>query len=277
MAVLTGGAVYVPNPTPQTLRYGLFTVAVGPMDLPDHAADSGVTWESAACGTADGFEIVCIDSLVDTEKGPFDPVDFANGTPFSVVTGHSCFGLREEDRRRLVMERLQAAEQAAVENIFSEGTFGQSPSLANNATPATELANAGSLTEAFSLLEESFYETYHYPGVIHLPFAGGAYAMANTLMQREGRIWRTSLGTAVSIGNYANLGPAGEAPAAGSVWVYITPPIAIWRSNNVFIAPIEGALDRTSNEVSTYAEREYVLAHDPCPVYTTEAVLVEAA
>lgn len=277
MAVLTG-PVYVPNPTPQTLRYGLFTVAMGPMDLPGHAADGGVQWLTTSCGTADGYPIICIDSPI--EKGPFtDGVDTAVGMPFSVITGFECaaVGISETERRRLAMEKLRSTEQSAVEEIFSEGSFDQSPSLSNNTPAATDVGPSASLSEAFSQLEAAFYETYGYPGVIHLPFEAGAIILGGALVVKQGQVWRTVLGTAVSVGNYSGLSPAGAAAAAGSVWAYITPPVAIWRASDadVFVTPIEGALDRTTNEITMYAEREYVVAFDPCPVYATEAVLLE--
>ena len=278
MAVLTGGPVYVPNPTPQVLRYGLFAVASGPMELPDHAADSGVTWLSNSCGEASGYEVQCLDSLA--EKGPFeDGLSIPEATPFVVVAGFECAGLSENERRALAMEKLRATEQAAVEQIFSEGTFGASPSLANNTPAAVSVGPAVGIPEAVSQLEEAFYATYHYPGVIHLPFAAGAFASEANVMTMQRSIWRTALGTAVSIGNYSGLSPAGAAPVAGFTWVYITPPVAIWRANdsNVFISPIEGALDRATNAVTTFAEREYVVAFDNCQTYATQVALLEGS
>lgn len=277
MAVLTG-PVYVQNPTPQVQRYGLFTVAVGPADLPNHAADGGVTWLGASCGEASGYEINCLDSL--QEKGPFtDSLDVPTATPFVVLAGYECslVGISEAERNRFALEKLQATEQQAVEQIFSEGSFGQSPSLSNNATPATDVGPAVGIVEGFSQLEEAFYATYGYPGVIHLPLAGGAFAQEANVMTMQSRIWRTALGTAVSIGNYSGLSPAGANPVAGFTWVYITPPVAIWRSSSPFIAPIEGSLNRETNEVTIFAEREYVVAYDPCPVYATQVALMEGS
>jgi hypothetical protein len=278
VANLTGGSVYVPNPTPQVLRYGLFTVAVGPNELPPHAADSSTTWLSNSCGEASGYEILCLDSLA--EKGPFtDGLSMPEATPFVVVAGFACAGLTEADRRAMAMEKLRATEQAAVEEIFSEGTFGQSPSLSNNTPAATSVGPAVGIPEAFSQLEEAFYATYHYPGVIHLPLAGGAYAQEANVMAKDRAVWRTALGTAVSIGKYSGLSPAGAAPVAGFTWVYITPPVAIWRApdSDVFISPIEGAFNRETNEVTTFAEREYVVAYDNCPTFATQVALLEGS
>lgn len=277
MAVLTG-PIIIPNPTPQVLRYGLFTVAVGPTELPNHAADGGVQWLSTSCGSATGYEIVCLDSL--TEKGPFtDGTTVATATPFAVLAGFECapVGFTSVERTRFALEKLVATEQSAVEEIFSEGTFGASPSLSNNTPAATNVGPAVGMVEAVSQLEEAFYATYGYPGVIHLPFAASAFAQESNVMTLQNKIWRTALGTAVSIGNYSGLAPAGGAPVAGATWVYITPPVAIWRSSDPFITPLEGALNRETNEVTMFAEREYVVAFDPCPTYATQVILAEGS
>lgn len=279
MAVLTG-PVYVSNPTPQILRYGLFTVATGPLDMPTHGADGGVTWLGNSCGTAWGFEVNCQD--------PEDPptkdlsgaaLSNAEATPFVVGADFECsvVGLSRAERDRLVLEKLRATEQAAVENIFSQGTFGQSPSLASNATPATDVGPATDVVEAFSQLEENFYDTYGYPGVIHVPHEASAFVQAADIITMQNRIWRTAAGTAVSIGNYAGLSPSGASPAPGNTWLYITPPVAIWRTSDAFITPIEGALNRETNEVNMFAEREYVVAFDPCPTFATEVTLTEGS
>lgn len=279
MAVLTG-PVYVPNPTPQTLRYGLFTVATGPLDLPEHGGDGGIVYLANSCGIGTGFEVVCIDSLGPQNlKGPFtDPLAVTEATPFVVTAGFECapVGITQAERDRLTFEKLRAGEQAAVEQIFSEGTFGQAPSLANNTPVATDVGPAASVHEGFAQLEEAFYETYGYPGVIHVPHLASAIIEGARVMSLQGRIWRTAAGTAVSIGNYSGLSPVGADPGAAQTWLYITPPVTIWRASdaNVFISPIEGALDRSTNEVEMIAEREYVVAYDACPVFATETTLV---
>lgn len=281
MAVLTG-PVYVPNPTPQTLRYGLFTVATGPLDLPPHGGDGGIVYLSNSCGTAEGFEVLCIADSGNPTKGPFtDGMSNTQATPFAVVAGFECaaVGLSAQEREQFAFEKLKAGEQAAVEDIFSRGTFGQSPSLANNAVPATDVGPAVDLVEAVSQLEAAFYAGYGYGGVIHLPHAASAFAEAAPVMSMQGRLWRTAAGSVVSIGNYAGLSPAGAAPAAGSTWIYITPAVTIWRAPDtaVFISPIEGALDRSTNEVTMFAEREYVVAYDNCPIFATQTTLAEGS
>lgn len=273
MAVLNG-PVYVPNPTQRTLRYGLFTVANGPLELPAHGADNGITWIGAHCGEALGYEVQCLDSLL--EKGPFtDGLDMVEAIPFVVTAGFTCasVGLSTAEREALTLAKLQSLEQAAVERIFSEGTDGASPSLANNTPAATALGASVGMIQAFSALEEEFYDQYGFPGTIHLPHAASAIAEAAQVMSLQNGIWTTAAGSQVSIGNYSGLSPAGAAPAASATWIYITPPVTVWRDSDVFVTPVDAALDRATNQITMFAEREYVVAYDPCPVFATETTL----
>lgn len=276
MAVLTG-PVYVPNPTQQTLRYGLFTVANGPLELPAHGADNGITWIGAHCGEALGYEVECLDSLL--EKGPFtDGLDVTDATPFVVTAGFICasVGLSNAEREALTLGKLQSLEQAAVEQIFSSGANGASPSLANNTPAATDIGASGNVTEAFMNLEENFYNTYGFPGTIHVPHVAASLVRAAHLVDFRDGIWWTAPGSQVSFGNYLGLSPTGAPPGDNTTtWIYITPPVTIWRDSDVFVTPIEAALDRATNQVTMFAEREYVLGFDPCPVFATEATLLE--
>lgn len=279
MAVLTG-PVYVSNPTPSILRYGLFTVANGPFDLPSHGGDGGLQYLSNSCVDWDSYEVNCLPDLA--TKGPYtESLTATTIRPFVVVSGFTCgpVGVTPQERQRLMFEKLKASEQNAVEEIFSSGAADASPSLSNNVPAATDVGPSFGLVEAFSVLESNFYTTYGYQGTIHLPFAAAAYAANERIMEFQNRIWRTALGTTVSIGHYWGRGPAGEVPSAGNVWIYITPPVTVWRTpdSNVFISPLEGALDRSSNQVSMLAEREYAIGFDACRVYATQTLLTEGS
>jgi len=80
----------------------------------------------------------------------------------------------------------------------------------------------------------------------------------------NGTRWRTPMGTVVSAGCYANHDPAGAVPADGVFWMYLTGQTTIWRTpdNGVLIAPVEGSLDRTTNQMKLIAEREYVVTYE---------------
>jgi hypothetical protein len=82
------------------------------------------------------------------------------------------------------------------------------------------------------------------------------------------------LGTPVAAGaGYPGSGPAGEAAAAGTQWMFVTPAMFGYRSEVFPSSAVRGdLLDRSKNDLYAVAERNYVLGFDPCGV---GAVLVD--
>jgi hypothetical protein len=274
MAIFTG-PVFVPNPVPIVDRYGLFTVATGPLTLPSVARGGGVQYETGTCVLPLGLEIDC---------GPSDPVKEIEstpntivGTPFVVYSELTCgaVGLTNERARTFLMERLKAGEQAVVENVFSLQAVGQSPGLSNNPDVVTVAAATTGVTDSVGRLESEFYATYGLTGTLHVPFVLAQRLYQGGGLRWDGARWRTAAGSLVSFGNYAGDDPAGAEPAATITWVYMTGPVTIWRTpdSEVFIPPFENSIDRASNQVSMVAEREYVITID-CAVFGT-AVTIE--
>lgn len=272
MPVLANSRVYVEQPGSLVPRYGLFTAANGPLDMPDHAVISGLEYEVPNCGLPTGVAINC--AVGDQVTKTFDTGGFtlASANPFIVRSSMTCaaVGLTEDRLRRLLMAKLTAGEQAAVETIFSAGTFGVAPSLSNNTPAATNAGASTTLTKALDLLEVCLYSTYGVPGVIHVPIGLANDLKNQHLIWKDGLVWRTALGTAVSIGNYTAEGPAGEDPAANTFYLYITGQVTIWRTpdSKVFINRISEGLNRTTNQVTAHAEREYIISFDCKACYT---------
>lgn len=273
MAVFTG-PVFVPNPVSIVDRYGLFTVATGPLTLPQLARGGGIQYETGTCVLPNGLEVGC---------GPADPVKVMDstptlivGTPFAVYADLTCgaVGLGPERARTFLIERLKAGEQAVVENIFSTQAVGQSPGLSNNPDVVTVTAVTTGVTDSIAELEEAFYSNYGLTGTIHVPHRLGARLQQGGALRWDNGRWRTAAGSLVSIGNYEGLTPAGAAPAAGTLWVYMTGQVTIWRTpdSEIFIPPYETSINRATNQVSMVAEREYVITID-CAVYGTAATI----
>jgi hypothetical protein len=264
VALIPPVQIELPSPT-QPLRYGLFSAANGPFDLPVHARQGGLQYEHAMCGPGFGYEVECAPNLNTKPAG--EPTEVVTATPFVVATKIRCgsVGHTEADWRRLGVQQLKSIEQSQVEQIFSAGTFNADPSLANNADVVDVVTAAVSIVDVIGVLEDSMYSTgYGVPAVLHLPFQLGERAKSEHLLDWDGTRWRTVVGTIVSIGDYANLSPAGAAPAAGTFWAYITGQTSIWRTadSDVFVAPIEGTFNRTTNQVDVLVEREYVVAFE---------------
>lgn len=281
MAVLANQREYVRRPGAVVPRYGLFTVAqamgtlVEGIPMPVHAGQGGLEYETAVCELPTCFETDCIATLGTKPVGATSTT--VTGDPFVVLTSLSCgsVGLTDAIMRERLIERAQAGEQALVEDTFSRGLCGINPSLANSTPVVTALAATTNIVEAVSLLESTFYAGYGLPAVIHAPIAASAFLFQAYQMWRDpSGVWRTPAGSYISIGNYAGLSPVGAAPAANTTWLYITSQVGIWRTTeaDVFYTPFEAALNRSTNQVNAYREREYILAYE-CDAFATNVTL----
>jgi hypothetical protein len=276
MASLTG-PVYVPAPNPAVPRYGLFNVATGPLDLPINARSGGVQYEISNCVLPVGYEINCQASHA--EKVISSGVTVVTGAPFVVYSAIRCdtVGLVNWDDERVkkfLYDQLVAGEQATVESIFSTQGFGQFPGLSGNAA-VVNLGSAIGIVRAVGMLESWLYGRYGRPGVIHAPMLAAPYFTgSHVVLKEQDNVWRTDTKTAVSFGNYAGLGPTGQAAGAGNAWLYITGQVAIWRTpdSQLFVPPMGQVINRTTNVITTVMEREYVLTFD-CYVAAVEVTL----
>ena len=273
--VATIPAVPVAKPTASMpLRYGLFQAAIGPFDLPVHGRNGGVQYQLALCDEGFGYEVECIaaqnsKAAAWTENG----VTTVTGLPFIVFATMQCgtVGYTFEEERGLVLERLKGVEQSVVEEVFSTSTFGQGPGLVA-ADGITTVTGAGdSVVNVLSELERARYcgftgntAQYGPPGILHVAIPVFNELKSQHVLEFDGTRWRTPMGTVVSAGCYANNDPAGAAPADGVFWMYLTGQTTIWRTpdSEVQIAPVEGSLDRATNQYLMLAEREYVVTYE---------------
>lgn len=282
MAVTTGPILVE---APQTReRYGLFSVAEIDESVDPHAWLGGVQFITGNCGQAVGYEVNCAPSLA--AKTFANEPSYEVATPFVVYAGRLCgtVGFTEQESQRLTFNKLKAFEQSVVENVFSRQLFGQSPGLSNNPSAQVVTVAAGiNFAEAIGRLEAAFYANYGYAGVIHAPFQAGMHMASQHLLFPDSehplpgnqRVWRTESGSAVSIGNYAGNSVLDVAPVAGHQWIYMTPPVKIWRQSDaqVFVSPIEGSLNRATNQETWLAERSYVMGFECDEVYAVDATL----
>lgn len=273
--VATIPPVLVEKPTPfPPRRYGLLQAAVGPLDLPIHGRNGGMQYVTGLCGTGFGYEIECIDdqdskAAAFTENGSTTVL----GAPFIVFATMVCgtAGFTFEENRALVMERLRGVEQSVVETVFSTSTFGQSPGLITGDGITTVTGAGDTVVDVLSELERARYcgftgnlTQYGPPGYLHVAIPVLNALKAAHVLDWDGTKWRTPMGTVVSAGCYANNTPAGAAPADGVFWMYLTGQTTIWATPDsaVQVAPVEGSLDRTTNQFLMMAEREYVVTYE---------------
>lgn len=278
MATLANQRVLVRRPGVLTPPYGLFTVARSTgtlMDqMPEVAGQGGIYYQTGVCVPATGYETNCITDLAD--KGVGDPTNLISADPFVVLTQLSCgsVGMDQALLNDMMRERRVASEQSAVEWIFSNGLVGANPSLANSTPAAVDAGAAANVVEAFSNLEDALYggaAGYGLLGVLHVSYLVHNYLSNAHLIWRDNAgIWRTAAGTPVVIGNYAGTGPAGEAPAAGLSYIYITGQVFIWRTPEaqIFDPPIRDVLDRSTNQINAQSEREYIVGFECASYYS---------
>lgn len=272
MAVLSANSrMYVPRPGPgyDVQPNGLFQAANGPMELPDHAIQGGLEFESPYCGLPDGYANACAPASKQASLiGGWTTV---TGDPFWVLAGSECgFSNNAGDdsrTREVVLAKLYGGEQNRVEDIFSRGSVGQARGLANGG--ATALVGSINVVHAFGLLEQAFALTYGLPGMIHVPLVASAIVKSSHLVE-QGRngIWYTPRGHKVVFGNYAGLAPGGGAPAANHTNLYITAPVSIWQGEP-FVSPWDASVNKTTNQIYRFAERPYVVTYE-CAAYAAD-------
>jgi hypothetical protein len=263
------------DPTPKAQRYGIFTAATGVYDLtPDHARGGGIRYKDVTTVLPVGFEITCapaVVTLVDNCGA------FITGTPFAIqaTMGSGSVGLSQTEIEQSLITRLMAGEQAVVERIFSDGTFGQANSLANNTVAPTALAAAASVVRAIGQLDEWLASVTSVRGIIHAPAVVSSYLVADAGVTKVGGRWETPLGNIVSLGNYSGNAPAGGAPAAGHTYLYACESTVVYKTPDadIFVSPYKANLDLAKfageplapamqNQLRAVARREYVVTHN---------------
>lgn len=271
MAAITPPVLLPADPNPNQQRYGLFNAANGPLELPPHGRSGGIQYVTSLCSLPGGYEVNCLDDLA--AKTFTDGLSTITGTPFVVIASELCGTLpfTEQEWNQFVTAKLQAGEQAVVESIFSTSDLGLSPGLANN-PDAVQLTDATSISMAIGELEGWLYARYGPTGILHIPISAAAYVLTSDYVTRDSNVWRTKSGTAVSFGNYAGQNTDGDDPDAGHTNFYITGQMSIWRSSDIFVSPWAFSIDRVTNQIRMYAEREYVVAFD-CHVAAVDVTL----
>lgn len=272
--VATIPPVLIEKPTPSMpLRYGIFAAANGPLELPVHARNGGIRYVTSLCDDGFGYEIACIGATASKTTEFSLGTTTVTGLSFIVAATVTCgaVGYTYEEQRAFVMERLRGVEQGVVESIFSQSTFGQAPGLITGDGITTVTGAGDSVGNVLSELERARYcgftgnvARYGPPGILHVAIPVLNALKENHLVEWDGTRWRTPMGTVVSAGCYANNDPAGAAPADGVFWMYLTGQTTFWRTpdSEVQIAPVEGSLNRTTNQMLMLAEREYVVTYE---------------
>jgi hypothetical protein len=278
------GPVIVDQPAVGNIRYGLFTAANGPIDLPNKGPLGGVVYEEEHCGQAHLLAAAsCTGATIPVSIDACDGV--ATGLPFQVQAGIKLgavsYNAAEVERR--VRIRLNDNAQYVAEQAFWGGNADVQPVLQRwefNGNTNTSQAGildvtptpgtAVTLEYGVGLLEDALAQ-YSYPGVLHArplltPFLVERQMMPLPTRSNGGPGGKqyTPMGNVWSFGRgYANAHPVtGAAAAAGTAYIAATGAVTVWRDPQVYVNPPEKTFDRSGNAWQTTAFQAYATTVD---------------
>lgn len=265
----------IAGPEPLRRRYGLFTAASGPVDLPSpHGQGGGVRYVSVACGGAHPYPIGCYDGLVEvpTEGKPADPDNpEVEALPFMAMASIECgtVGYTAPEDEARVRRRLTNGEQGAVESAFwtGEDRNGNGLGIASLSDTADDVtvSDPFDITHVVAALEDWAYrdQDYGYTAYIHAPVAVAAHAAEFGLVETAGNLKVTPYGSVwVFGGGYPGTGEDGALAPAGGAYLHVTGQVQVWRSAQEFVYPVNQTMNRATNQRLLVAEREYAIGFD---------------
>jgi hypothetical protein len=243
----------VPAPEPRGLRYGLFTAANGPINLPTHALAGGITYEPVSCGFARSYDVECPDNYRgNAGQKTFDSDDdFIERETFIAYATIQCgtAGKTDAEIETRVRRRLANGEQTIAES-------GMAAILAAGATPLTPPGT--SIVDTVGELEQWLYGNnptdgnYGNVGYLHASPRIAAYAANEDLIVQDGPLLRTRLGTIWVFG--------GGYPDDGMI--YVSGQVTVWWSPDMLVPSVSALIDRQTNQRYAIAEREYAVSYD---------------
>lgn len=251
---------------------GLFAAARFP-ELPSDGNgnrwECGIQYEAETCAKPIGWHASCDEPREDKEPTLTFPL--VEGKPFTVILGVQCplVGYTLEEFERRVRAAFVLCEQRTVEEIFmtsSEGNNGLAGTILEpsdcHVPEGLSTANPLTILGGVAAIEDYMGREYCGTPVIHAPRAIASYAAAKNLVVGGTGRQTTPLGSrwAFGAGYSANVGPDGVPAPDGVAWMYATGAVSIWRSE-VWINPddLRYAFDRRTNDVTIFAERQYVI------------------
>jgi hypothetical protein len=264
MAILTNRQI-IDSPAPGVRRYGVFDAATVTDDLTDRMIASGFQFADMDCMT----DVSIYDANCDTHptKTFTEGMGYNGGDPYWLYAAKNCgtVGQSPEEIETAIRRAFASGEQTMVEQVIWSGDGAtQLPYLTDPAMPVTTVTPlAPGAGAAIAALEAAFYAEYGYAGTIHMNQQGYAAVVYAGLVQSSGGagVLTTQLRSRWSFGaGYDITGPAGVAPAAGSVWAFMTAQTLIKRQPTVNVPDIRQTLDRATNQYNALAERVYAHA-----------------
>lgn len=259
------------------------------LDLPDAHWRMGVTWEPLcpeSSGTYDPCAAV-VDQGGDAVPAPAPPEKAATtewqtraATPFTAYSRIDCSPVGQwDDLSESNQQALIRSESRFVETAFWSGAAGGQtvvfPHLAADsavedggdvlqpvATVVTDTPQ--SIAVGLGMLEDAMRDCYPGVATIHMPIRLAALAAESYLLtSRSGRMFTTSIGSKVVVGDYPGTAPDGTT-TEGVTWMYATGEVFFAREPTPTRFSMAESFDRSVNTVEVIAERTYVIGWDCC-------------
>ncbi len=264
MPTINNALMLIDTPQAPPRPPGLFDVAMGPMPFPrPEAMGAGIVYVPDTC--EDDVFLYAMNCPPVSGSKTFSlneaPV---TGAPFAVVTSYTCgsIGYTFDEVDQKVRTRMSLREQRAVERRVWQGSplggIGGFPGLLQGSTTLTA---ASCVTTAIQALEQALADNGVIGGIIHARPAMAAHLSQAHLVETVARNrFTTRLGTPIVFGQgYDGTGPAGQAVAADTEYMYASGRVMIWQSD-VMVPPLQETFDKTLNQQYALAERIYAAA-----------------
>jgi hypothetical protein len=271
MAYFNAPALIDAPPYPR-VPAGIFSVALGPYEFPEPAAQGGgVQYVPNSC--EDDVFLIAMDCPPTTGAKTLSAVEAAvSGGPFAVMTSYTCgsFGFSAAEAEQRVRWRMQLREQRGVERRIWSGSSGVNGTIPSLFAGAVNLGAASCSTEAIEMLEQALADAAVPDPIIHArPGMASHLGMAHLVEPGPGGIPTTLLGTRVVFGQgYAGTGPTGQAPTTDTEWLYASGRVVIWGSPTE-VSDWGMGLNRTTNQVTMLAERIFAVVVE-CGVWAIQ-------
>ena len=245
---------------------------------------NGVTWVDR-CPTGDTTYDECI-AATGVGAPPEPPAKTANvsqesrgALPFTVIAEFHCSPVGIGEAQTIAQDALARVEQQQLETAFWTGLAADQevvfPHLSADAEVvdgevvlqpvASPVVTGADVAHGLGLLEQELADCYKGQGLIHVPRSAlptlAAWKLAR--LDDDGRLVTPAGNLIVVGGGYPGTGPAGEAAAAGTTWIYATGAAWGYRSD-IYFTQVRDSLDRSSNTLRMQAERNYLIGFECC-------------
>lgn len=260
-----------------------------PLDMADAHWRMGITWEPLcpeSSGTYDPCSAV-VDNGGDVERAPAPPEKAATtewqtraATAFTAYSRIDCSPVGQwDDLSESNQQALIRSESRFVETAFWSGAVGGQTVVFPHLAADTAVMDGGDVLQpaatvvtdtpqgiavGIGMLEDAMRDCYPGVATLHMPIRLAALAAeASLLTSRSGRMFTTSIGSKVVVGDYPGTGPDGTT-TEGVTWMYATGEVFFVREPTPTRFSMAESFDRNVNTVEVIAERTYVIGWDCC-------------